>query len=63
MSKYLLCLLLFSATFAASDNINQILTVDLSISDCANNNTCAADPGVLGGPPTSGATFSPIGEP
>ena len=65
MSKLLFCclIILTLTPLASADNINQILTVNLQMSDCARDNYCWSDPGGYGGPATASADFSLIGEP
>jgi hypothetical protein len=65
MPRLLLCglILLALAPSASADNIIQILTVDLQMTDCASSNYCSSDPGVDGSPATAVANFTLIFEP
>ena len=65
MNKTLLCfaLLLACSSLASADNINQILTVNLTEDNCYEMLLCNGDSGINGTPATANADFSGVGEP
>jgi PEP-CTERM motif len=69
LKAFIFAALLFVSTqvvFAdniSPENINQILSVNLTMPNCYGDNVCNADPGLLGSPAFGSANFSLIDEP